>query len=118
MRAGFHSLFLGLGNGVSSVEAWFSTALDTEEVLSDACDDQLHAMVAHTKSFDTVERCILDCALGRLGLLPWFRRVYVAYHDQVRLRFKVAAGLGAGIGHSPGMSVEHSLYCCFVRSLV
>ena len=29
-----------LGNGVSSVEAWFSNALDVEEVLSGACDDQ------------------------------------------------------------------------------
>ena len=28
-----------LGNGVSSVEAWFSTALDTEEVLPGAESD-------------------------------------------------------------------------------
>ena len=31
-----------LGNGLSSVEAWFSTALDIEEVLSGAVGDQLH----------------------------------------------------------------------------
>ena len=32
--------------------------------------DQLHVMVADViKSFDTVDRSILDCALGRLGLL-------------------------------------------------
>ena len=56
-----------LGNGLSSVEAWFSTALDIEEVLSGTGGDQLHVMVADViKSFDTVDRSILDCALGRL----------------------------------------------------
>ena len=30
------------------------------------------------KSFDTVDRSILDCALGRLGSPGWFRRVYFA----------------------------------------
>ena len=58
-----------LGNGLSSVEAWFSAALDIEEVLSGAGGDQLHVMVADfIKSFDTVDGSILDCAMGRLGL--------------------------------------------------
>ena len=35
-----------LGNGLSSVEAWFSAALDIEEVLSGIGGDQLHVMVA------------------------------------------------------------------------
>ena len=35
------------------------------------------------KSFDTVGRSILDCALGRLGLPHWFRKVYLAFHPQV-----------------------------------
>ena len=84
-----------LGNGLSSVEAYFSTALDIEEVLSGVGGDQVHVMVADViKSFDTVDRSILDCALGRLGLPGWFRRTYFAYHSQVRLRFKLAAGLG------------------------
>ena len=88
------SLF-SLGNGLSSVEAWFSTALDIEDVLSRNGGDQLHAMVADViKSFDTVDRSILDCALGRLGLPDWFRKVYFSFHSQVRLRFKLAAGLG------------------------
>ena len=65
-----------LGNGLSSVEAWFSTALDVEEVLSGTGGDQLHVMVADViKSFDTVDRSIPDCALVRLGLPDWFRRV-------------------------------------------
>ena len=84
-----------LGNGLSSVEAWFSTALDIEDVLSGTGGDQLHVMVADViKSFDTVDRSILDCALGLLGLPDWFRKVYFSFHSQVRLRFKLAAGLG------------------------
>ena len=39
-----------LGNGVSSVEAWFSTALDIEEVLSGARDDHLVALGCSTGS--------------------------------------------------------------------
>ena len=75
-----------LGNGLSSVEAWFSTALDIEEVLSGTGGDQLHVMVADViKSFDTVDRSILDCALGRLGLPDWFRKAYFSFHSQVRL---------------------------------
>ena len=84
-----------LGNGLSSVEAWFSTALDVAVVLSGTGGDQLRVMVADvTKSFDTVDRSISDCALGRLGLPDWYRKVYFLFIGQVRLRFKLAAGLG------------------------
>ena len=84
-----------LGNGLYSVEAWFATALDIEEVLSGVGRDQLHVMVAEVvKSFDTVDRSILDCALGRLGLPDLFRRTYFSFHSRVRLRFKLATGLG------------------------
>ena len=75
---------------------WFSTTLDIEEVLTGTGSDQLHVMIADViESFDTVDRSILDCSLGRLGLPSWFRKVYFSYHSQVLLRFKVAA-LGAG----------------------
>ena len=48
------------GDGLSSVEALFSTALDIEEVLSGTGGDQLHVMVADViKSFDTVDRSVL-----------------------------------------------------------
>ena len=80
-----------LGNGLSSVEIWFSVALEIEETGG----DQLHVVVADViMSFDTVDRSILDCALGRLSLPDWFRRVYFSFHSQVRLRFKLATGLG------------------------
>ena len=40
--------------------------------------DQLHVMVAGViKSFDTVDRTILDCTLGRLGLPDWFWKAYL-----------------------------------------
>ena len=72
-----------------------STALDIEEVLALTGGDQLHGIVADViKSFDTVDRSILDCAFGRLGLPGWFRRAYFSFHSHVRLRFKLAAGLG------------------------
>ena len=88
------SLFTALAMVYPRLRAWFSTALDIEEVLSGTGGDQLHVMVADViKSFDTVDRSILDCALGRLGLPDWFRNVYFSLH-QVRLRFKLAAGLG------------------------
>ena len=64
----------------------FSTALDIEKVLSGVGGNQLLVMVADViKSFDTVDRSILDCALGRSGLPAWFRQVYFAYHSQVLL---------------------------------
>ena len=95
MRGGCPQSLKSLGNSLSSVEAWFSTALDIEEVLSGTGGDQLHVMVADViKSFDTVDRSVLDCVLGRLGLPDWFRKVYFSFHGQVRLRFKLAAGLG------------------------
>ena len=82
-----------LGNGLSSVEVWFSTALDIEKVLSGVGES--HVMFVDViKSFSTVDRSIHDCTLGRLGLPDWFRKAYLACHSQVRLRFKLAAGLG------------------------
>ena len=103
------------------MDAWFSTAVDIEEVSSGAGRDQLHVMVADVmKSFDTVYWSILDCALGRLGLPSWFGKVYLADYNQVRLRFKLAAGLGelwCRNGGIPRMPTEYGLYCRLVRSL-
>ena len=45
------------GGGRSSVEAWCSTALDIEDVLSGDADSDVHLFVADViKSFDTVDR--------------------------------------------------------------
>ena len=60
-----------------------------------AHDSHVHLFVADViKSLDTVDRGILDCALSMLGLPDWFRKVYFAYHAEVRLRFKLATGVG------------------------
>ena len=59
---------------MSSVDAWYSTTIDIEEVLNNTRQGDFHIFVADVvKSFDTVDRDILDCALGRLGLPAWFR---------------------------------------------
>ena len=40
----------------------------------------MHVVVPDViKSFDAVDRSILDCALGRLGLPDWFRKVYFLF---------------------------------------
>ena len=44
--------------------------------------------------FDTVDRRILDRVLSSLGLPGWFRNAYFEFHAHVRLRFKLASGLG------------------------
>ena len=104
-----------LGNGLSSVD---STALDVEEVLAGIGFDQLHVMVADViKSFDTVDRSILDCALGRLGLPAWFRMVYFSFHSQVRLRFKLATGLGESWCRDGGIPQGCPLSMVFIVAL-
>ena len=45
-------------------------------------------------SFDTVDRGILDRVLSSLGLPGWFRHACFEYHAHVRLRLKLASGLG------------------------
>ena len=83
------------GGGRSSVDAWFSSALDIEECLSGGVDSDVHLFVADVvKSFDTVDRGVLDRVLSSLGLPAWFRHAYFQYHAGVRLRFKLAVGLG------------------------
>ena len=73
----------------------YTTALDIEEVLSGVVDSDVHLFVADVvKSFDTVDRGVLDLVLSSLGLPGWFRHAYFEFHSHVRLRFKLAAGLG------------------------
>ena len=66
------------GGGRGSVEAWNTTALDTEEFLLGAVDSDFLADVI--KSFDTVDRGVLDWVLSSLSLPDRFRHVYFEYH--------------------------------------
>ena len=81
------------GGGRGSVEAWYTSALDIDEVLIGSTDSDVHLFVADViKSFDTVDRGILDRVLSSLGLPGWFRHTYFEYHAHVSLRFKLASG--------------------------
>ena len=83
------------GGGRGSVEAWCTSSLDIEKVLAGAADSHVHLFVADViKSFDTVDRGILDRVLCSLGLPGWFRHAHFEYHTHVALRFKLASGLG------------------------
>ena len=74
----------------SAVEAWYSSALDFEKVLSGLNESHVHVFVADVVgSFDTFDRGVLDLVLGRLGFPVWFRRDFGS-HANVRLRFKLA----------------------------
>ena len=104
------------GGGRGSVEAWSTSALHIEDVLSGASDSHLRLFVADViKAFDTVDRKILDRVLNSLGLPGWFRHAYFEYHAHVRLRFKLAAGLGEPWtrdgGIPSGLSFEHDISC-------
>ena len=73
------------GGGRGSVEAWYTSSVDIDEVLAGAADSHVHLFVADVvKSFDTVDRSILDRVLSSLGLPGWFRHAYFEYHTHVR----------------------------------
>ena len=95
--------------GVSSVDAWYSTTLDIHEILSNTRQGDFHIFVAD------VVLDILDCALGRLGLPVWFRRVYFSFHREVRLRFKLATGLEVAWTRDGGISQGCPLTMVFYR---
>ena len=106
------------GSGRGSVEAWYTSSLDIEEVLAGAADSHVHLFVADVvKSFDPVDRCILDCVLSRLGLPGWFRHAYFEYHAHVRLRFKLASGLGEPWTRNGGIPQGCPLSMMFVVAL-
>ena len=106
------------GGGRGSVEAWYTTALDIEEVLSGAADSHVHLSVVDViKSFDTVDRGNLDSVLSSLGLPAWFRHAYFEYHAHVRLRFKLAAGLGEPWTRDGGIHQECPLSMMFIVAL-
>ena len=106
------------GCGRGSVEAWFSCALDIEEVLTGATDSDIHLFVVDVPlSFDTVDRRILDRVLSNLGLPGWFRHAYFEYHAHVWLRFKLASGLGEPWTRDGGIPQVCSLSMMFIVAL-
>ena len=112
------SVYSAGGGGRSSVDAWYTTALDIEECLAGGVESEVHLLVADVvKSFDTVDRGILDRVLSSLGLPAWFRHVYFEYHAKVRLRFKLAAGLGEPWTRDGGIPQGCPLSMMFIVAL-
>ena len=109
--------FFSAGGGRGSVEAWCTTALDIEEVLSGSVDSHVHLFVDVVKSFDTVDRSVLDLVLSSLGLPGWFRHAYFEFHSHVRLRFKLAAGLGRPWTRDGGIPQGCPLSMMFIVAL-
>ena len=106
------------GGGRGSVEAWYTSSLDIEEVLAGGTDSHVHLFVADVvKSFDTVDRSILDRVLSSLGLPGWFRHAYFEYHAHVRMRFKLASGLGAPWTRDGGIPQGCPLSMMFIVAL-
>ena len=69
------------------------------------------------KSFDTVDRGILDRVLSSLGLPAWFRNTYFEYHAHVRLRFLLASGLGEPWNRYGGIPQGCPLSMMFIVAL-
>ena len=86
--------------------------------MSCVLDSDVHIFVADViKSFDTVDRGILDYILSRLGLPGWFRHVYFEYHARVRLRFKLSCGLGQSWTRDGGIPQGCPLSMVFIVAL-
>ena len=106
------------GGGRGSVEAWYTSALDIEEVLSGAADSDVHLFVADViKSFDTVDRGVVDRVLSSLGLPSCFRHAYFEFHAHVRLRIKLSSGLGVPWTRDGGIPQGCPLSMMFIVAL-
>ena len=71
------------GQGVSSVNAWYSTNI--EEVLSNTAKRDFHIFVADAvKSFDAVDRDILDC-IGKAWTSGMVPQSLLLFHREVWL---------------------------------
>ena len=104
-RSWVPDLVYSAGGGRSSVEAWFSNALEIEEVAD------------VVKSLDAVDRGILDRVLSCLGLPAWFRHAYFKFHSHNRLRLKLATGLGQPWTRDGGIPQGCPLNMMFMKAL-
>ena len=87
-------------------------------MLSGATDSDVHLFVADViKSFNTVDRCILERVLSSLGLPGWFRHAYFEYHAHVKLRFELAAGIGEPRTRDGGVPQGCPLSMMFIVAL-
>ena len=86
--------------------------------MSGVVQGDVHVFVADViKSFDIVDRGILERVLSSLGLPGWFRHAYFEYHAHVRLRFKLASGLGQSWTRDGGILQGCPLSMMFIVAL-
>ena len=110
------------GSGRSSVEAWYTTALDIEEVLSGAADSHVHLFVTDViESFDTVDRSILDKVLSSLGLACLVSPCLILsimrmFAFDVSLQLGLVS-LGLVMEYSLGLPFKYDVHCCFLPLL-
>ena len=64
-----------------------------------------------------MDRCILDRVLSSLGLPGSFRHAHFEYHAHVRLRFKLASGLGEPWTRDGGIPQGCPLSTMFIVAL-
>ena len=76
-----------------------------------------HFVADVVKSLDTVDRGVLDLVLSSLGLPGWFRHAYFEFHSHVRLRFKLAIGLGQPWTRDGGIPQGCPLSMMFIVAL-
>ena len=97
--------------------AWYTTSIDIEQILSNTRHDGVHIFDADVvKSFDTVDRDILDCAC----LPAWFRSGFTCLFTG-----KFGYGLSLllvweWLGHRMGASpkIPHSVWFSLLRSML
>ena len=100
------------GGGRGSVEAWYTSSLDIEEVLAGATDSHVHLFVADVvKSFDTVDRTRKGVRGGPLldihGSLQLLNFSHVRERDKALLRTIMVGGVWNGflLGRVRGQAV-------------
>ena len=77
----------------------------------------IYLLLDNIKSFDTVDRKILDRVLSSLGLPGWFRHACFEFHSHVRLRFNFASGLGLPWTRDGGIPQGCPLSMMFIIAL-
>ena len=104
------------------MRSWYTTALDVEEVRAGRVDSDVHLFVADVvKSFDTVDRSILDRVLSSLGLSDWFRHAYLPWCKYLAAQVGVEPQLYADnlkcVSRDPDVLLRLVMFGWSVRSL-
>ena len=97
------------GGGRGSADAWYSTALDIEEVLSGAADSDVHLFVAYVvKSFYTVCRkvwmgfgVVLACRVGSVMLISSIMLMLGCASSLLQALGSLGRGMGAFLRVAP-----------------